>query len=64
MPSDAPALDAKELRFAAQEVAALLRQVEPGSVVASVLTQTLRELKSLRESADQGVIAQYRTRAA
>ena len=59
--ADAPALDARELRWAAQEVAALMRQAHPGSVVCTVLQQTLRELTSLKKSAEGTVYGPMRT---
>jgi hypothetical protein len=59
----APAIDAAEVRWAAAEVAALLRQTPPDSVVGMVLTHTLRELASLRQSAAE-VIGPFRVKAA
>jgi hypothetical protein len=61
-PSDAPALDPRELRWAAEEVAALIRQTDHGSVVGTLLQQTLRELTSLKQSAEGSIIRDYRTR--
>jgi hypothetical protein len=55
-------LDAKELRWASEELATLIRQTEPGSVVSTILTQALRELKSLKAHAEGSIIDQYRTR--
>lgn len=43
-------LDARELRWAAEEVGALLRRCDPGSIVHTVLRQTLSELDSLKRS--------------
>lgn len=48
--SEESAINARELRWAAEEIAALVRQTEPGSVVCTVLQQTLRELTSLKRS--------------
>jgi flagella basal body P-ring formation protein FlgA len=59
----APAIDAAEVKWAAEEVAALLQQVAPNSVVGMVLTQTLRELASLRQSAGT-VVGPFRLKAA
>ena len=61
MHSDSPALDARELRWAAEEVAALIRQSEPGSVVSTLLQQTLRELTSLKHSAEGAFYGPIRT---
>jgi hypothetical protein len=59
----APAIDPDEVKWAAEEVAAVLQQVAPHSVVGMVLTQTLRELASLRQSAGQ-VVGPFRVKAA
>ncbi|QEL13841.1 hypothetical protein [Limnoglobus roseus] len=59
-----PAIDASELRWAATEVATLIRQASPDSVVATVLQQTLRELNSLKPSADATVVGPFRLKAA
>lgn len=60
--NDAPALDARELRWAVEEVASLLRQTDHGSVVGVILQQTLRELTSLKQSAEGSIIRDYRSR--
>lgn len=60
----APAIDATEVRWAADEVAALLRRAAPDSVVGMVLQQTLRELASLKQSAAGQVIGPFRAKAA
>jgi hypothetical protein len=48
--SEDAALDAREIRWAAEEIAALVRQTAPGSIVCTVLQQTLLELTSLKRS--------------
>ncbi|CAN5477193.1 hypothetical protein BH11PLA2_BH11PLA2_17110 [soil metagenome] len=62
--NESPNLNTVELRWAAEEVATLMRQVEPGSVVAAVLQQTLRELASLKQSAEAMVLGPIRTKRA
>jgi hypothetical protein len=61
---DAPNLNVVELRWAAEEVAALLQHVEPGSAVAAVLQQSVRELASLKQSAEAMVLGPIRLRRA
>jgi hypothetical protein len=62
-PASTPAIDASEVTWAADEVAALLRRATPDSVVGMVLTQTLRELASLKQSAGE-VVGPFRVKAA
>lgn len=62
--ADTIQLDIRELAWAAREIAALLRQTEPGSVVSVVLGQAFRELTSLRESAEGAGFETLRTRGA
>lgn len=64
VPSAPPAIDADEVAWAAEEVAAVLQQVSANSVVGMVLTQTLRELASLKQSAAAEVIGPFRVKAA
>jgi hypothetical protein len=61
---DSPNLNVVELRWAAEEVAALLQHVEPSSAVAAVLQQTVRELASLKQSAEAMVLGPIRLRRA
>lgn len=58
-----PTTDGAELQWAAIEIASLLRQSEPGSVVGAVLQQTLRELSSLKSSTGT-VVGPFRMKAA
>jgi len=62
-PPAAPAIDAAQVKWAADEVAALLRQTPSDSVVGMVLTQTLRELASLKQSAGE-VVGPFRVKTA
>ncbi len=62
--TDAPALDARELRWATEELAALIRQCEYGSVVCTVLQQSLSELTSLKASAEGAFYGPMRTNIA
>jgi hypothetical protein len=59
---DADGLDARELRWAAGEILSLLRQTDHGSVIGTILKQTLRELASLKPVSEGSIIADYRTR--
>jgi hypothetical protein len=59
-----PTIDIQEVKWAAEEVAALLQQVSANSVVGMVLTQTLRELASLKQSAASTVVGPLRVKAA
>lgn len=59
-----PTIDIQEVKWAAEEVAALLQQVSANSVVGMVLTQTLRELASLKQSAAGTVVGPFRVKAA
>ncbi len=47
-----PTIDAAEARWAADELAGLLRRIGPDSVVGLVLRQAQQELRSLVGSAD------------
>lgn len=60
----APAIDAAEVKWAAEEVAAVLQQVAADSVVGMILTQTLRELASLRPGTGGEVVGPLRVKAA
>jgi hypothetical protein len=59
-----PTIDHVEVTWAADEVAAILRQTDPDSVVGTVLEQTLRELTSLKLSAEATVVGPFRMKAA
>lgn len=59
-----PNIDASEVQWAATQLAALIRQTGPDSVVGTVLQQTLRELNSLKQSAEASVIGPVRLKAA
>jgi hypothetical protein len=64
---EAPVIDPVEVRWAAEAVASLTRQLDPDSVVAVVLTQAYHELTSLVASAAGDrprVIGPVRVRAA
>jgi hypothetical protein len=63
VPSE-PRIDAAEVRWAAAELAALLRQTSPDSPVEAVLRQAARELASLTPAAGGTVIGPFRVRAA
>jgi hypothetical protein len=63
-PESQPSIDTDEVTWAAEEVAALLQQVAANSVVGMVLTHTLRELASLKQSAAGTVIGPFRVKAA
>lgn len=63
-PAAAPSIDANEVRWAADEVAALLRHVSPDSVVDRVLRQTLLQLVSLKQSTEVEVIGPFRMKIA
>jgi hypothetical protein len=58
-----PAFDVRTIRRAASGVADLIRQFGPDSVVGTVLTQTLRELRSLEPGAQTTVIGPIRIAA-
>lgn len=60
----APSIDASEVQWAATQLAALIRQTGPDSVVGAVLQQTLRELNSLKQSAEAAVVGPVRLKAA
>lgn len=64
--SQAPDIDPVETRWAAGELADLLRQVGPDSPAAMVLDNARRELESLIRSADETprVVGPFRFRAA
>ena len=51
-----PVIDSAEVAWATSEIAALVRQADPESVVGAVLKQTLRELYSLVPTVDSTVI--------
>jgi hypothetical protein len=59
-----PIIDSAEVAWATAELAALVRQADPESVVGAVLKQTLRELYSLVPTADSTVIGPIRLKAA
>ena len=58
-----PTIDAAEVRWATDELATLIRRVPPDSVVGKVLTQTMRELASLKSTAGE-VHGPFRVKAA
>jgi hypothetical protein len=58
-----PSIDAGEARGAADELVCLIRRLGPDSLVASVLKQTVRELRSLEQSAAGTVVGPYRVAA-
>jgi flagella basal body P-ring formation protein FlgA len=58
-----PSIDAADVQRAANEVSAILRKTSPDSVVGAVLQQTLRELKSLKQSAEGTVVGPFRMKA-
>ena len=60
----APAIDGAEVAWATAEIAALVRQADPQSVVGAVLKQTLRELCSLRPMQEPTVIGPFRLKTA
>ncbi len=59
-----PIIDASEVAWATAELAALVRQADPESVVGAVLKQTLRELYSLVPAGQGTVIGPIRMRTA
>lgn len=59
-----PTIDASEVQWAATEMAALIRQAAPDSVVEMVLQQALRELNSLKPSTPATVVGPLRLKAA
>ena len=61
---DTTTIDAREVAWAAAEVAALLRRANADTVVGTVLQQTLRELNSLKQSAEASVVGPFRLKAA
>jgi hypothetical protein len=63
-PAAAPNIDTREVQWAADEIAALLRHVSDDSVVDKVLRQTLLQLVSLKQSAQAEVIGPFRLKAA
>jgi hypothetical protein len=58
-----PAFDVRTIRRAASGVAEMIREFGSDSVVGTVLTQTLRELRSLEPSAATTVIGPIRIAA-
>lgn len=60
----APAIDGAEVAWATAEIAALVRQADPQSVVGAVLKQTLRELCSLKPMQQPTVIGPFRMKTA
>lgn len=62
--SPAPAINATETRWVAEELAILQRQVAPDSPAALVLRQARQELDSLVRSAESEVIGPFRVNAA
>jgi hypothetical protein len=58
-----PSFDARSIRRAASGVAEMIREFGSDSVVGTVLTQTLRELRSLEPSAVTTVIGPIRIAA-
>lgn len=56
--------DANEIRWAAGHLTSLLQQTTPGSPVEVVLRQAMRELASLRQSANSTVLGPVRVKAA
>jgi hypothetical protein len=60
----ATTIDASEVAWAAAEIATLLRRANADTVVGMVLQQTLRELNSLKQSADASVVGPFRLKAA
>lgn len=60
----APAIDATEVAWATAEIAALVRQADPQSVVGAVLKQTLRELCSLKPAQQPTVLGPFRLKTA
>ena len=65
LPLPSPTIDAAEARWAADELAALLARVAPGSVAGLVLRQAERELRSLVPDAPPGeVVGPIRIRVA
>jgi hypothetical protein len=59
-----PSIDTREVQWAADEIAALLRHVSDDSVVDKVLRQALLQLVSLKQSAQPDVIGPFRMKAA
>lgn len=59
-----PVIDTAEIAWATAELAALVRQADPESVVGAVLKQTLRELYSLVPKSDATVLGPYRLKTA
>lgn len=59
-----PVIDAAEIAWATAELAALVRQADPQSVVGAVLKQTLRELYSLVPTSSGTVIGPFRMKTA
>ena len=55
-----PAIDAAEARGAADELIALIRRLGPDSLAGTVLKQTVRELRSLEQSATGAAQGPYR----
>jgi hypothetical protein len=58
-----PSIDAADVQRAAEQVRDILLKTSPESVVGAVLKQTLRELKSLKQSAEGNVIGPFRMKA-
>jgi hypothetical protein len=58
-----PAFDVRTIRRAASGVAEMIREFGPDSTVGTILTQTLRELRSLEPSAATTVIGPIRIAA-
>jgi hypothetical protein len=59
-----PIIDSAEIAWATAELAALVRQADPESVVGAVLKQTLRELYSLVPTTDSTVVGPIRFKTA
>lgn len=60
----APVIDSAEVAWATAELAALVRQSDPESVVGAILQQTLRELYSLVPNGEAKVIGPFRLKPA
>jgi len=58
-----PPIDTGEARRAAEELVGMIRRLGPDSLIATVLKQTVRELRSLEQSADPTVLGPYRVAA-
>ena len=58
-----PSIDGEEARRAAEELVCLIRRLGPDSLVATVLKQTVRELRSLEQSAAGTVFGPFRVAA-